>query len=441
MNFKNKKILHFGNIANNAYLNSKFLRKKGYLSDVISINYKHIMGQPEWEDGEVLNYQDDFNPNFIISNKFQKPSWFYDGKIDEILNKFKNKKKILTSFSIKNFFIDKFFKHYKTFLLFFLIFKTIYFFFTLNCPKTFKNFLNLHKYHFDSMLLKIVFEYYDNVIFYGGSSLYGYLSNIPYYCYEHGTIRDFPYQNNLFGRLVYQSYKNCKHLFITNCDAIKDARKIGIENFSFMPHPINEDIPTQIEKKNMNAILEILKNKSCITIFHPPRQHWSKEKRNPNLDKGNDIFWDALKKLLDEGVDFYCIAIQWGDSMVQTNNLIDKHGIREKVKFIKPLCHYDFIRVLNCVDCVADQFFLGAFGSLAPKALMHNKPVLINYNYNFHDWVFDNHPPFINCKNSFDIYQNILNFDKNAKFNSVDWYQKNHSSDVIINKFKKVLNL
>ena len=41
----------------------------------------------------------------------------------------------------------------------------------------------------------------------------------------------------------------------------------------------------------------------------------------------------------------------------------------------------------------------------------------------------------------FDIYQNILKFDKNAKLNTTDWYQKNHSSDVIIKKFKKVLNL
>ena len=217
--------------------------------------------------------------------------------------------------------------------------------------------------------------------------------------------------------------------------------KLVLRTFHLCLIQLTKTYPLKLKKKNINATLEILKNKSCITIFHPSRQHWSKEKRNPNLDKGNDIFWDALKKLLDEGVDFYCIAIQWGDSMVKTNDLITKHGIREKVKFMKPLCHNDFIRVLNCVDCVADQFFLGAFGSLAPKALMHNKPVLINYNYNFHDWVFDNHPPFINCKNSFDIYKNILKFDKNTEFNSADWYQKNHSSDVIVKKFKKVLNL
>ena len=79
MNFKNKKILHFGNIANNAYLNSKYLRNLGYCSDVISHEYKHIMGQPEWEDSDITSFGDQFDPHFKSESFFVRPSWFYDG--------------------------------------------------------------------------------------------------------------------------------------------------------------------------------------------------------------------------------------------------------------------------------------------------------------------------------------------------------------------------
>ena len=440
MTSKIKKILHFGNIANNAYLNSKYLRDHGYCSDVISLDYKHIMGQPEWEDSDLTSFGDHFDPQFKSESFFVKPSWFYHGSLSDIIKRFKKEKKISNNKSLKEFFLDIFYYQF-FFLLFFLIYKTLIFFFNLDCKKNFFNLRHLHRNHIRSVLLKRIFNNYDFIIFYGATSIYGYLSNSKYYCYEHGTIRDIPYQNNLFGNLVNKSYKNCNHLFITNCDAINDAKKIGINSFSFIPHPVNENLPKKNDKKKINQLIELINGKEGIKIFHPARQHWSKDYRDPSLDKGNDIFWDGLKKLKDNNKSFYCIAVKWGDSFDKTLAYLDKLKISKNVLFIEPLCHFDFVRILKNVDILADQFYLGSFGSLAPKALMYNKPVLINYNYNYHDWVFENHPPFIDCKNSFDIYQNILKFDKNAKLNTTDWYQKNHSSDVIIKKFKKVLNL
>lgn len=53
------RILHIGNIANNAYNNVKLLNKAGLDCDVICYDYYHIMGCPEWEDadfdGDVKN--------------------------------------------------------------------------------------------------------------------------------------------------------------------------------------------------------------------------------------------------------------------------------------------------------------------------------------------------------------------------------------------------
>ena len=46
------RVLHIGNIANNGFLNSKILNEtKQVESYALSIDYYHIMGCPEWEEG------------------------------------------------------------------------------------------------------------------------------------------------------------------------------------------------------------------------------------------------------------------------------------------------------------------------------------------------------------------------------------------------------
>ena len=49
---RSPRVLHIGNIANNAYNNAKLLNKVGLECDVICYGYYHIMGCPEWEDAD-----------------------------------------------------------------------------------------------------------------------------------------------------------------------------------------------------------------------------------------------------------------------------------------------------------------------------------------------------------------------------------------------------
>ncbi len=73
------RVLHIGNIANNAYLNAKYLRKAGLDCDVISNDYYHIMASPEWEDAVVKGrIQDHYHPDWggLRLNGFKRPRWF-----------------------------------------------------------------------------------------------------------------------------------------------------------------------------------------------------------------------------------------------------------------------------------------------------------------------------------------------------------------------------
>ena len=48
-NSRRPRVLHIGNIANNAYLNASILNAAGVDCDVLCYDYYHVMACPEWE--------------------------------------------------------------------------------------------------------------------------------------------------------------------------------------------------------------------------------------------------------------------------------------------------------------------------------------------------------------------------------------------------------
>jgi len=81
-NGRRPKLLHVGNIANNAYNNAKLLNAAGLDCDVICYDYYHIMGCPEWEDADFEGeISDHFLPQWHTLNLrgFCRPRWFAQG--------------------------------------------------------------------------------------------------------------------------------------------------------------------------------------------------------------------------------------------------------------------------------------------------------------------------------------------------------------------------
>ena len=75
------RVLHIGNIANNAYNNAKIQRRYGIQADVICADYYHIMGTPEWEDAEITGQLDAFLPDWwaVSLGDWRRPDWFIQG--------------------------------------------------------------------------------------------------------------------------------------------------------------------------------------------------------------------------------------------------------------------------------------------------------------------------------------------------------------------------
>lgn len=80
------RILHIGNVANNAYKNALFLNRAGLDCDVLCNDYYHLMGCPEWEDALVLKgtIENQAYPKWYRHDMggFQRPRWFVQGPLD-----------------------------------------------------------------------------------------------------------------------------------------------------------------------------------------------------------------------------------------------------------------------------------------------------------------------------------------------------------------------
>ena len=78
------RILHVGNIANNAYNNARLLNEAGLDCDVMCYDYYHVMACPEWEDADFSgDYGDQYKPNWAAAGlrDFERPRWFAQGPV------------------------------------------------------------------------------------------------------------------------------------------------------------------------------------------------------------------------------------------------------------------------------------------------------------------------------------------------------------------------
>lgn len=78
------RILHIGNIANNAYQISKLLNERGAQSDVMCNDFYHIMSCPEWEDADFMGDLGDLDfPAWhkVNLHGFKRQRWFAQGPL------------------------------------------------------------------------------------------------------------------------------------------------------------------------------------------------------------------------------------------------------------------------------------------------------------------------------------------------------------------------
>jgi glycosyltransferase involved in cell wall biosynthesis len=397
------RVLHIGNIANNAYNNAKFLRRKGIDADALTYDYSHVMSQPEWEDavfdGEVDEYYPDWST--VDLHGFRRPEWFHQIDVDrENRNQWAGRAK---------HFYGQFWLEWQ------LLRAKETARDAVRCLNLRWDFHRLVRHRQDQLAYRDIASLAPYVR-YLGPFMKGYdiiqayglyepkfvllaTPGTPLVAFEHGTMRDFPFENSDKGRWISLAYQKARKVVITNADSIVAARRMGLENVEFIPHPIDE---TKFRPQATPLSAELRNRYACdFVLFSPARQNWPL--------KGNDkvirAFAHVLKRSTREAVLLLCA---WGQETERSRKLIEELGIERRVAWLPPLNKMKLSLFYNAADVVLDQFTLGAFGTSTPEAMACGKPVLLYLNEEVHKWCFPEMPPVISAFTDAEIANRLM---------------------------------
>jgi hypothetical protein len=285
-----------------------------------------------------------------------------------------------------------------------------------------------------------LFKHYDLVQGYSTDPILPLLSGkLPYLAFEHGTLRDIPYEKSFQGRVTSLSYRKANHVFVTNTDCIDSAKKLCDGKFTVINHPYDECHP-EYNVSDYQSCRKSLKKEldSDYLFFFPTRHDWIPGKGFN--DKSNDVFLNAAIQLRLKGIKIGIICCDWGNNVQESKGLINSGGISKNVKWVKPMAIIAFEKTCMASDFVVDQFKLGAFGGVFFKALATGKPIISYLDMKSIEEQFSEPPPLINCKDTNEIVAQVVSYTEDSNkmkdwsVLSKQWLSKYHSKDETINK-------
>lgn len=430
-------------MANNGYLNAKLLNAAGMDCDVLAYAHYHSMGCPEWEDSDFGGGPvDEARPDWsaVDLKGFRRPRWFAQGPIADATAYLDARRSQSASADLRWRWLN-----FRRGLI------------TENRWAWLRDrrqsvrgrepaitdrphsgdgddYASRRGWNLDA--LKQLLGRYDVVHAYGAEPILPLLCGAhPYVAFEHGTIRSLPFEDSAEGRLTARAYREADAVLITNADNQRAADRLGITRYRFVPHPVNETVPDPMAVQSLRADLQRRLNADFL-VFHPSRQHWGPQ-RNPHLEKANDRLIDGLREFFTARPRAAAVFVSWGQAVTDSRALIERLGITNRVLWIDPVPGPALARYMAAADVVADQFFLGAFGAITPRALCLGTPPLLHFDGEVHRWAFDEPPPVMNAGQPGEIaavleraYGDRAWLAELGRRGRV-WYERFHSNDVV----------
>jgi glycosyltransferase involved in cell wall biosynthesis len=213
-----------------------------------------------------------------------------------------------------------------------------------------------------------------------------------YLCYEHGTLRSIPFEPTPIGRLTATAYRLGARSFVTNLDNLQSCRRLKLagERVVPLPHALDDEKIHAFARQHAGIRPS---GHDAPEFLSPSRQHWLD--KDPNLAKGNDIFFDALARLKAQGYRARVTLVAWGRDLEASKTYVRDIGIEDFVTWVPPMTGEElWKRYLGC-HAVVDQFIIPAFGRVTFDSLLLGKPVITNLDVDLATEFFTVAPPIL----------------------------------------------
>jgi hypothetical protein len=211
-----------------------------------------------------------------------------------------------------------------------------------------------------------VLGHYDIIQGYSTDGLIPLFAGVKTFAaYEHGTLREIPFEDTLQGRLCHFTYKMAPAVFVTNTDVLPSIPRIGIqpERVVHLPHAFNDAKLRAFRDANP----DLAPPPGVPVFFSPTRHHW--HNGDGSWLKGNDVFLRAAGRLAIEGRRFKLVLVEWGVEVAKSKALIEDLKFSHMVEWVAPMTKRDLWKAYCQAHAVIDQFTLPAIGGVAFETL------------------------------------------------------------------------
>ena len=272
---------------------------------------------------------------------------------------------------------------------------------------------------------------YDLIIGMTELAIFSFLSLKPYIAITTGAdTRELIHSKSIKGILLRMAYRFAKIVVYVMPTQFPIIKKNKIRRSVFIP----------IFKKTWNYSKVNRISKKKFSIFHPTNHIWK--------DKRNDIFLNAFIELAKKRDDVYLITLNRGIDAKKSIKLLKSGNIEGRYEIINStLIQKEMLEYYQKCDLVADQFRLGSIGLIGIDCLSIGKPLISYINEILYEKAYGEKPPVISSQDSKTL-SSLMNkiiedktMYKEIGKKSKDWYQKFHSEDVLIKKYKTLIEM
>lgn len=454
MDLKQTKILHIGNIANNAYLAGLADRSLGLNSFVLSVDYTHVMGFPFWEQ-ETLEI--DRNQHFqgnSLQSKYSCPEWFIYGTWDEAINKLENQ------LSVKPTTRDN-----KRIILFRVLMTRIIRLLVDSARPAAKKLFpdSLNTWIANTWLVRVrkvsnpgieiriqkILDLFDIVVFYGPSNALIRIYNLAireYISFEHGTLRDFIWTDYSWAKESRIGYEKSTFIMVSNQDNYDKALALmngEVCRVIRTPHPVSEVSIKELRQLRKTKLSEIKRNKE---ILFPARHSYGKD---IDVGKGFDYIIRAIELLVSDRTDVRFCFVEWGEHVHLTKKFLEDKKLDKYVSWSPLKSRMSLKKKMATSYAVVDQFIIPAYGAIVSDALSVGTLVISKKNDDLDIGHFGSQSPVVGFDDLSELIERLtyITMDDFNLSESIDkateWYDLNLaepvSSKIRLDAYRRLL--
>jgi glycosyltransferase involved in cell wall biosynthesis len=427
------RILHSGNVANNAYNNAKLMRRARLEADALC-DERHIFSQPEWEDAPLSGSfaEDEALEEIAAAAGWRRPDWVLSPRAPLATPQGRAwlAERIRLALSTPKLTLV-----HRRLLREYAPLRDV-----LGTELALADVLRasvwLSRLSREVAPLGPLFRSYDLVQANGLHPILTLLAapDHPYVAFEHGTLRDLPFRDSWMGRLLSLAYRAAGAIVITNPDVVESARRLGLENYVFVPHPVDE---TKYTPGRSEFRARIGLGASDVVLFSPASHNWD--------IKGNDIVLRAFAELIRSARPQPVLVLaEWGLELDRSRALIEELGIGERVVWVSPLPKLQLIDAYRGADIVLDQFLIGTFGGIAPEAMACGRAVIMAYDAKVNQWAFPTPPPIVSARTVDELSRQLARLVGDAEERERigregrEWVERHHGWRLVVDRQVKV---